>query len=112
MIEAASLADLLNIGGQLQFRFPDGGTCECHWVEVDTYKAVSSDLPWKERVEETAATARLQFQGLLDRVDFIAEGRTAFKKHFDAFEAKGGKVNDAMCFVWYMKAERDNSKLA
>jgi hypothetical protein len=28
------------IGGQLQFSFPDGPTCECYWVEVDSHKAI------------------------------------------------------------------------
>ena len=42
VIRACEAADLVNVGGQLQFRIPDGGTCECHWVEVDTMKQVVS----------------------------------------------------------------------
>ena len=34
VIEAAREAQLISIGGQLQFRLPDGGTCECYWIEV------------------------------------------------------------------------------
>jgi hypothetical protein len=45
VIAAAKRANLVNIGGQLQFRIPDEGTCECYWVNVDTYRSVSKDLP-------------------------------------------------------------------
>src|SRR5258708_4550498 len=34
VIEAARDANLVSVGGQLQFRFQDGTTCECYWVEV------------------------------------------------------------------------------
>ena len=54
VIEAARAANLVSIGGQLQFRLPDGGTCECYWVQVDTYQSVDRALPWKVRVERTA----------------------------------------------------------
>jgi len=29
VIDAARQANLASVGGQLQFRLPDGGTCEC-----------------------------------------------------------------------------------
>jgi hypothetical protein len=61
VIEAAHQANLASIGRQLQFRLPDGGTCECYWVEVDTYKSVSASVPWQERVEQTAAVALADF---------------------------------------------------
>lgn len=105
VIEAARLADLISIGGQLQFRIPDGGTCECYWVEVDTYRTVPATLPWSERVVRTAAEAMSQFNDLLARDDFIAEGRKAFQTYLDDFEASGGKLEDAICFVWYVKAD-------
>lgn len=105
VIEEARLADLISIGGQLQFRLPDGGTCECYWVEVDTFKGVPSDLPWSERVVRTAAEATSQFNDLLDRQDFVAEGRKAFQRYLDDFEASGGNLADAMCFVWYVEAD-------
>jgi hypothetical protein len=108
VIEAARQADLVSIGGQLQFRFPGGGTCECYWIEVDTHKSVSPDLPWSERVEDSAAAARSQFQDLLDQYDFIAEGRPAFAEYMDEFEANGGDLNDAICFVWYVQTKQES----
>ena len=75
VIEAARQASLASIGGQLQFRRPDGGTCECYWIEVDTYKSVPTSLPWGERINQTAAVARADFSRLLSKFDFAAEGR-------------------------------------
>ena len=110
LIEAARLAGLINVGGQLQFRFPAGGTCECYWVEVDTFKSVPSDLPWDQRVERTAVEARSQFADLQQRYDFISEGRSTFGSYLDEFETSGGDANDAMCFVWYVEGQPDGAE--
>ena len=107
VIEAAKSANLINIGGQLQFRIPKGGTCECYWVEVDTYTEVSADLPWADRVSATAATALSQFQRLCNECDFVAEGRASFGEHLREFEARGGDLNEALCFVWYVKGQQE-----
>jgi hypothetical protein len=112
VIEAARERDLVNSGGQLQFRFPDGGTCECYWVLVDTHLTVSSGLPWTERVTRTAETALRDFRELQTRCDFIEEGRTAFAAEFEKWEAKGGDPATAMCFVWYVTTLDHEAKLA
>lgn len=106
VIEAARLAGFVSLGGQLQFRVP-GGTCECYWVEVDTFRVVSSDLLWPERVDRTASEALDQFQRLSSSFDFLAEGRKAFPEILSEFEASGGRAEDAMCFVWYLEARQD-----
>jgi len=98
VIEAARAANLVNIGGQLQFRIPDGGTCECYWVEVDTYNTVDPKLPWDDRVSQTAAVAVHDLEMLKQRFDFVAEGMKGFAKHLKAFTAAGGNLDDAMCF--------------
>jgi hypothetical protein len=112
VIKAAREAELVSIGGQLQFRFPDGGTAECYWVEVDTYRTVPSTLPWAERVTRTAEAALADFRGLQTRFDFIAEGRTCFEEVFQKWEAKGGDPASAMCFVWYVTTAADESETA
>ena len=61
VIGAARAVGLANIGGQLQFRGPEF-TCECYWVEVDTYKAMPTDLPFDVRVDLTADTAKRAFR--------------------------------------------------
>lgn len=102
VIEAARQANLASIGGQLQFRLPDRGTCECYWIEVDTYKSVPASLPWQERINQTAAVALADFSRLLSKFDFVAEGRQSFAEHFNRLEAEGGDPTQTMCFVWYL----------
>ena len=102
VIEAARQANLLNIGGQLQFQFPNGATCECYWVEVDTYKAVSASLPWAERVTQAARVASSEFSRISEKYDFIEEGRRNFDSVFRDFESAGYSPLQAMCFVWYV----------
>jgi hypothetical protein len=98
VIIAARDANLLNIGGQLQFRLPDGVTCECYWIDVDTHKSVPSDQDWDARVAQSAATALADFKRLQAEFDFIAEGKQAFDKHL-----AGENPDEAMWFVWYVK---------
>ena len=105
VIEAARQANLINIGGQLQLRLPAGATCECYWVEVDTFNSVSPDLPWSERVEKSAAAAQSQFQVLQEKYDFMAEGRSAFREQVEELEASGVDPTSALCFVWYVEGE-------
>jgi hypothetical protein len=106
VIDAAEAAGLASVGGQLQFRIPSRATCECYWVDVDTYRGLSRDLLWSEEVRVTAESARRQFSSLLAETDFVAEGRKGFAAPLSEFEAAGGQVEDAMCFVWYLRAER------
>jgi len=107
VIEGARLADLVNIGGQLQLRVPGGDTCECYWVEVDTFKTVTETADWQERVLLTADAALKQYKHLCDRHNFIEEIRSSFGKILQEFEASGGEINDALCFVWYVETEDD-----
>ena len=108
VIAAAQQANLVNVGGTLQFRMPDA-TCECYWIEVDNYPDRIDKLPWQERVEKTAEYTLKEFKSLRDTKDFLAEGRKAFAKHIDAYLANGGELNDAMCFVWYLESEEQAS---
>ena len=112
VIEAARLEGLVSLGGQLQFRFPNGGTCELHWIEVDTFQSVPPDLPWQERVEQTAAVALSQFHTLQERYDFVAEGQSSFSQYLDGFRASGGDPREAICFVWYLEAPLRNAEQA
>jgi hypothetical protein len=112
VIEAAKKANLVNIGGQLQFRFPEGGTCECYWVQVDTYQTVPPNLPWAERVARTAEAALADLHELQSRCDFIAAGRTAFEEEFQKWEGNGGDPAAAMCFVWYVTTLDGEAKTA
>ena len=105
VIAAARGANLISIGGQLQFRLPRGGTCECYWVDVRTDRSVDKALPWSERVHRTAEVALRDFEALQESFDFIAEGKVGFASHLDALVAQGHDPADSMCFVWYVLSE-------
>jgi hypothetical protein len=101
VIAAAREAGLVNIGGQLQFRGPEF-TCECYWVEVDTYKSVPSDLPFNVRVDRTAEAASRVFETLSREVDLLAEGRSAFPNVLESYDDEA--LRDLMWFVWYVSS--------
>jgi hypothetical protein len=105
VIEAARQSNLVNIGGQLQFRMPDA-ICECYWVEVDTHKLVSDALPWATWVAKTADAAMERFSQLRKEIDFLSEGRREFEKYLSEYERDGATAQEAMCFVWYVEASR------
>jgi hypothetical protein len=105
VIAAARAANLVTIGGQLQFRLPDGRTCECYGVQVDTYRSVEKSLPWGERVVRTADAAARDFAALRSSVDFLAAGRESFAAQLDAEIAAGRDPRDSMCFVWDVLSE-------
>jgi hypothetical protein len=102
VIEAARKAGFVNVGGQLQFRIPDGGTCECYWVDVDTYKSVPTDLAWAERVAKTADSALAEFMRLSAAYDFLQEGRKSFDGHLQKLVERGVDPRETICFVWYV----------
>ena len=102
VIDAASNANLLNVGGQLQFRLPDE-TYECYWVDVDTSKSVPKALPWTERVRLSHEAALADFQRLRSTTNFLHEGEHAFPLLYEELEAEGRHPSEFMCFVWYVQ---------
>jgi hypothetical protein len=108
VIEAARRASLVSLGGQLQFRLPDGGICECYAVEVNADdRSVDEDLPWDERVSRTADAALRDFELLKVRCDFLAEGWRDFPSYFAELVEAGRDPADYMCFVWYVTGRPD-----
>jgi hypothetical protein len=107
VIEAARAHNLINIGGQLQFRLTDDKICECYWVEVDTFREIDENSPWTEKVTQSANVASRQFGRLIQQYDFLAEGKSAFAEALGQFEMSGGSVEAALCFVWYVMAMED-----
>ena len=107
VIVAAQRANLVNIGGQLQFRLPEN-TCECYWISVDTYQSVSEEIAWHERVQLTPEVALQEFDDLQSRYDFVAEIRDGFTSVFDELVAMGGNPTDYLCFAWYLLSEKES----
>jgi hypothetical protein len=104
VIDAAERANLVSVGGQLQFRLPTG-TCECYWIEVDACKSLDKNMRWPERVSRSASVARTDYAELRRTKDFIAEGRDGFGPYFEEFEVAGGSLDDVMFFVWYFESK-------
>ncbi|SMH57606.1 hypothetical protein SAMN02982922_5839 [Mesorhizobium australicum] len=102
VIAAAEKASLISLGGQLQFRLSDGGTCECYWVDVDIGRSELVGSNWAEKVRHSGQLARERFMQLRERFDFLHEGRTNFQPVVEA-EARGDDLSSAMCFVWYVE---------
>lgn len=102
VIEAGMRANLLNVGGQLQLRLPTA-TCECYWVQVDTFRVVPGNLPWNDGVAMTASEALRQFVKLPQEFDFVVEARKALPKSLSV-ENSVSDLEDAICFVWYLEA--------
>lgn len=100
VIEGAKSLNLVNLGGQLQFRFQDA-TCECYWVEVDVLKYKTLDhLSWTDKVLESSVIAKKEFDRVKKSYDFFVEG-----KGFWEDQKTDDEINEAMCFVWYLEAQ-------
>jgi hypothetical protein len=98
VIDAAETALLFNLGGTLQFILPDGGMCECYWVDVDTGEPPAK-YDWPGKVRWAANAARRGFTEATKDVDLVASGRDAFEE-LRALEAQGVDLAPLMCFVW------------
>jgi ABC-type amino acid transport substrate-binding protein len=104
VIEAAKVMNLLNLGGQLQIRTPDA-IGECDWIDIDVCKFLPEDLPWDARVRMAAQTALSDLEELKANTDFAQEISEAFPEPIAKFTQSGGKVEDAIWFVWYADSE-------
>jgi len=103
VITAAQRAALASLGGQLQFRLSDGGTCECYWVDIDIRVDELPGSGWSEKVRHAGEIARKRFDQIQRRYNFLDEGRT-FQSVRKA-ETEGEDLRAAMCFVWYVADE-------
>jgi hypothetical protein len=68
-------------------------------VDVDTYKAIACDLPFKARVDLTAKAARDAFERHRREADFLGEGRTAFEDVLNPHEEEGALLSEYGCFL-------------
>jgi hypothetical protein len=107
VIEAARALNMVSIGGQLQFRFPNA-TCEVYSMEVQPFCQMAPRLSWNERVAESARFALRQFTDLLSRYDLVEEGRLMFPVVFRGEEQQGRNPRDGMWFVWYLNEPKSS----
>ncbi|ESQ91637.1 hypothetical protein [Asticcacaulis benevestitus] len=106
VIEAARAQGLRNIGGQLQIRTEDA-IGECDWVQIDACQLIPPMLPWEAQVEMAANVALQDLQLLKAEFNFAREIKEAFPEPVERLLAAGGKIEDAIWFVWYADTEAD-----
>lgn len=108
VFDAAKAARLANLGGQVQFRLPDG-TCELYWQNFDVASR-GPDESWGAFVERSRADVDVALSRIPPDEELIAEGLA----HFDFLraEASGGvDLASALCFVSYFAApEADDQR--
>ena len=95
---AAESAEIANLGGQVQFRVPDG-TCELYWHSFN-----SSDRRPGESTESWVSRSRQEAEASLLRVPSDAELVTEGLAQFEFLRekaAEGLDVKETLCFVCY-----------
>jgi hypothetical protein len=99
-IFAAQASGLATLGGQAQFRIPDG-TCEMYWLDASASDRRDGE-PWSDFVARSAREVLAGFRQKVVPADFLAEARQWPILH-EKIEA-GVNVMDYLCFVLYVQA--------
>lgn len=104
-LEEAAAAGLACLGGQFQFRFPDG-ICEMYWLNADSVDRQPSES-WPAYVARSSKEVKAAFERNLAETDFLKE---ASNWPFVA-EKAGAGVNplDHLCFCAYFVSENDGA---
>jgi len=105
-IIAAQASALATLGGQAQFRIPDG-TCEMYWLNADASDRGVGE-PWPEFVTRSAQEVSARFSEKVITTDFLAEVRQwpILREKIEA----GVNVLDYLCFVLVFRAEPGRTK--
>ena len=77
VIKKAVENDLGIIGGQVQFKFPDG-TCELYWHKYDSTEKQNGEN-WTEYCERTKKECLNQFDNLLSDSELVKDGIENFE---------------------------------
>ncbi len=89
------------IGGQVQFKLPDG-TCELYWHKYDTTDRKSGEN-WREYCQRTKEECLSQFGNIPTDLELIEEGI----KSFDFLKEKSKtniQIGDYLIFILYFNA--------
>src|ERR1700720_2540345 len=68
VINAGQACNLAAVGGQAQFRVPDG-TCEMYWICAEPAPR-TQDESWSHYVQRTAIEVRSQIRLVIEKTDF------------------------------------------
>jgi hypothetical protein len=105
-IMGAQASALATLGGQAQFRIPEG-TCEMYWLDADASDRRIGE-PWPEFVTRSAQEVLTWFRERVVGADFLAEAR-----QWPILREKiedGVNVLDYLCFVLDFQAESGRTR--
>lgn len=86
------------IGGQIQFKFPDG-TCELYWHKYDTTDRKSGES-WENYCQRTKEECLNQFEKLPTDNELIKEGIESFDFLKEKIKTNT-ELNDFLIFILY-----------
>jgi hypothetical protein len=108
VIAAGCVCGLATLGGQIQFRVPDG-TCELYWLNANSSPR-GQDESWSEYVVRSAVEVGTGFAGLPSGDDMLEEGlgwEVLARLH-----AGGTDIGQYLCFVLDFVSEEEFRDLA
>ena len=97
-------AGLAVVGGQVQFRLPDG-TCELYWRKYDTNERVAGE-GWTSYSNRTKQECLKQFNALPANQELIKEGIENFEFLREKAE-QGVNLEDYLIFILYFNAPEE-----
>ncbi len=99
MIEAIRDADLVSLGGDPQFRFPDGSVAELPDGGIDITCVENTGLSWARQVEASAKEAT-DLIAELSPASLVQEGWSRFYLAFSEQKAAGYDPADYLYLTW------------
>src|SRR5262249_41107323 len=102
VVGAARVSNLATLGGQAQFRVPEG-TCELYWIQVDCPQNLGEN--WVTYTERSAHEVIARVRQIVANTDFHAEALQwpVLRERLE----QGLPVFEHLCFVLYFEAQSD-----
>jgi hypothetical protein len=104
VIRSAKENRLASIGGEVQFRFPDG-YCELYWIGFDS-RDRQEDEHWDDYVTRSAEEVIKEFNRINREFDLLDEGYRSFQFLKDKVDKDGVALDDYLCYVLYFNSEQ------
>lgn len=105
VIAAARSCGLATLGGNIQFRIPEG-TCDLYWLTVES-SSRSEGEAWPTYVVRSAEEVLVQLERVQAHSDFTTEARNF--EILAAKQASGENLNEFLCLVLYFNTELPSS---
>jgi hypothetical protein len=108
VILASKNLKLATLGGQAQFRFPDGPICELYWIDIDIQDQKETES-WTEFVNRSANEFLKEFDNRILKVDFLKEAKG--NKFLETKLEGNIDILKDLCFVVYIVNEKEYDDL-